>query len=134
MSNERGLAPMRDVDVETLRRLWRAYLPVRAIARDLGRTPKQVEAMARELGLAHRHPAAVEHAGRLRVIAAAVRRAREASEELFPLAMSARRAAGLAASHGVAWSGRRGDLSVLNAALEGAGQRPVYVPFRELRP
>jgi hypothetical protein len=122
------------LDVETLRRLWRAYLPVRMIARDLGRTPRQIEAMARQLGLAHRDQAAVEHAGRLRGTACALRRAREASEELFPLAMNARGAAALAASRGVAWSGRRGDLSVLNAALEGAGQRPVYVPFRELRP
>ena len=123
-----------DAEAEALRRLWRAFLPVAAIAGDLGRKRAEVHAMARRLGLVHRDPAAVERAGRLRAAAAALRRAREAEEDLFPLAVPARRAAVLAAMHGVAWSGRRADLRALNEALDRAGERPVFVPFRELVP
>lgn len=123
-----------EAQTEALRRLWRAFLPVWAIAGDLGRKRAEVQAMARRLDLVHRDRAAVERAGRLRTAATALRRARAEEEDLFPLAVPARRAAVLAASHGLVWSGRRADLRALNEALDRAGERPVFVPFRELRP
>jgi hypothetical protein len=123
-----------DAAIFALRRLWREFLPVRAIARDLGRRPGQVQAMVRQLDLAHRDPAGVARAERLRAIGAALRRAREAEEEMFPVHITVREAAELAALHKVAWSGRQGDLKPLNDALDLVGKRPVHVPFRDLRP
>ena len=123
-----------EADVATLRRMWRAFLPVWAMAADLRRSRKAVQALARELDLPYRTPAAVERAGRMRITSASLRRARAAEEDLYPVAISAPDAGRLAAGYGLDWSGRRGDLPVLNAALERAGQRPVYVPFRQLRP
>lgn len=133
MARAPSLPAWDDAEIAALRRLWRAFQPVWAIARDLGRTPRQVQAMVRLLDLPHRAPVAVAHAERMRAIGRVLRRAREAEEDLFPQAMDARKAADLAASYGVAWSGRRADLALLNAALDRAGQRPVFVPFRELR-
>ncbi len=118
----------------TLRRMWRAFLPVWAMAEDLRRSRKAVQALVRELDLPYRAPTAVERAGRMRITSASLRRARAAEEDLYPAAISAPDAGRLAAGYGLDWSGRRGDLAALNAALERAGQRPVYVPFRQLRP
>lgn len=121
-------------EMAELRRLWREFLPVWAIAGDLGRKPKQVQAMVRALDLPHRDPAAVARAERARRAAAALRRARAAAEQQYPVALGARDAAELAVAYGIAWRGRRADLAALNAALDQAGHRPVFVPFRELRP
>ncbi len=133
MARAPSLPAWDDAEVTALRRLWREFLPVWAIAQDLRRPGRQVQAMVRHLDLAHRDPAAVAFAERRRVVAGLLRRARAAEEELFPEHMGARAAAKLAAAHDVRWRGRRDDIAELNAALNRAGRRPVHVPFRELR-
>lgn len=72
----REAAGWSEAEVATVRRLWRAFLPVWAIAADLHRPRKTVQALARALDLPYLAPAAVERAGRMRVAAASLRRAR----------------------------------------------------------
>ena len=116
-----------------LREKWAADLPVWAIAADLRTSDGTVQGLVRKHNLPHRDPVAVWRAGRARTLAD--QRAKlPASSDWEPLRTHAHAAAVVAEQFGVAWTGRRDDLAELNRRLNGLGHRPIFVPFRELRP
>lgn len=109
-----------------MRRLWSAGLPTWAIAEDTSLSKELVQSAARGLDFPHRDPAVVAQIGREREEGRQHEVVR-ASHRWRTRYVSPEDAVELAERCGVAWSGARGDLVALNAALSQRNEPPIWV-------